>query len=93
MDLRQRMGEDWTVLANSVREMDVKAVEEYIDNALKKSRVHYRVVQRSLEDYCFSQVALLSIFVSATVRTLESRSPDYPRCLLAHENVSGLHNV
>lgn len=72
MDLRQRMGEDWTVLANSVREMDVKAVEEYIDNSLKKSRVHYRVVQRSLEDYCFSQVSSTPLLcpLSARVGTL-----------------------
>jgi hypothetical protein len=56
MDLRQRMGVDWTALATSVKEMDAQAVQDYIDNALSRSRVHYRVVQRSLEEYCFSQV-------------------------------------
>lgn len=61
MDLRQRMGEDWTVLAECVRAKDVKAIQEYIDNALSRSRVHYRVVQRSLEDYCFSQVRVPSL--------------------------------
>lgn len=61
MDVRQRMGVDWTVLATAVKNKDAKVVAEYIRDALSHRRVNYREVQRTLEEFCLSQVRFLSM--------------------------------
>lgn len=55
MDLQQRMGVDWETLGAAVREGRVQPVESYATEALASGDSHYRVVQRSLEEYIFKQ--------------------------------------
>jgi hypothetical protein len=56
MDLGQRMGVNWQILAECVRKQDVQGVVEYVNSALAQPRVHYRIIQRCLEEFCLSQV-------------------------------------
>lgn len=56
------MGEDWQALTGRVLCMDVAAVEEFIERALTSATSNYRIVQRSLEEFCFSQVRRNSDF-------------------------------
>eukprot|EP00892_Ulva_mutabilis_P005724 jgi/Ulvmu1/3523/UM163_0004.1 len=57
MDLTQRMGENWQQMALHVRNLDVKPVAEFLGRALQSTSSNYRIVQRSMEEFCFSQVS------------------------------------
>lgn len=56
MDLGQRMGEDWRALALHVKKLEVAPVGKYLDRALNMANSNYRIVQKSMEEFLFSQV-------------------------------------
>lgn len=56
MDLTQRMGVDWQVLAEDVVACRHDRVEEFAREELARGKAHYRIVQRSLEEFLFKQV-------------------------------------
>lgn len=56
MDMSQRMGVDWHALIAAVRAGDVTAVEEYAKGELARPRSHFKILQRALEEFCFSHV-------------------------------------
>lgn len=56
MDLSQRMGVDWTELVIAVRVGDVEQVETWAQLELRRPQSHFKIVQRALEEYLFSQV-------------------------------------
>lgn len=60
MDLSQRMGVDWTELVIAVRVGDVEQVETWAQLELRRSfpQSHFKIVQRALEEFLFSQVRL-----------------------------------
>lgn len=62
MDLSQRMGQDWQALAGHVRSREIAPVAQYLDHALSSATSNYRIVQRSMEEFCFSQVFLVLCF-------------------------------
>ena len=61
------MGEDWQALALHVRSLDVVRVTTFLKTALKSPSSNYRIVQRSMEEFCFSQVCLSCVRSLASV--------------------------
>ena len=58
MDLSQRMGVDWNDLAADVKACRHERIENFATEELLRGDVHYRIVQRALEEFLFSQVWL-----------------------------------
>jgi hypothetical protein len=58
MDLTQRAGVDWDALVADVRAKRLPHLEGHIYASLELPNVHFRMIQRSLEEFCFSKVRL-----------------------------------
>ena len=56
VDMEQRMGVDWTALITHVRQGNTEPVASYAARELEKKHTHYKIVQKALEEYCFSRV-------------------------------------
>jgi hypothetical protein len=56
MDLSQRVGTDWAALVEDVQSKRLARLESHIAASLALPNVHYRMVQRSLDEFCFRQV-------------------------------------
>lgn len=56
MDLTQRLGIDWKDLASDVSQCRVDRIAELTHDMLESKKSNYRVLQRCLKDFLFSQV-------------------------------------
>jgi hypothetical protein len=59
MDLSQRVGTDWAALLDDVQSKRLARLEAHVAASLALPNVHYRMVQRSLDEFCFRQVRAL----------------------------------